>query len=180
MGAQDIVNRLQWVDEKLMRPFQELLAAMQEIAAVEAQFVGKQQALAALESQVKDIQSKIIGKRDELNTLETSDIERITKKRQQFESDHTARMNAADQDYNRKIGTHQAMIAQLNLEQAALARSVDSVKSEYGDVHRKLQTAHDRAVESRQAEIAALDKQILTLKTQRENFLKEVGHVVTS
>lgn len=178
MSAGKVLSDLQWVEEKLLRPFGILVQAMREAAEVEQGLVGKKELVESLAAQVLGLESKITAKRDELQTLDTTARQRITDTTHRMERTQVDRMHALDAEFNLASRDHHQKLAQMTAEQETYRESLEQTKVEYKGAHHKLQAEHDAAVEQRRQEITRLTEELTAVKTKHANFLKEVGHVV--
>lgn len=178
MSASTVLSDLQWVEEKLIRPYTVLVKAMQEAAEVEQGLAAKTTALTTLESQVAPLQARITRLRDELNTLMTSDTARVKEAGRRAERIHQERVAALDADFNRASQEHTHKLAQMTAERETYRASLEQTQLEYKGAHHKLQAEHDACAAACRQEMTALTAQLTTLKTKHANFLKEVGHVV--
>lgn len=178
MSASKVLSDLQWVDEKLIRPYAVLVKAMQEAAEVEQGVAAQTQLLSALKAQVLILDMELTDKRATLQTLETTDTQRIAQKMQALERSHTTRMTLLDSAHQRAVDDHTKQLAQMTAERETYRASLDQTQLEYKGAHHRLQAEHDACADACRQEMTVLTAQLTTLKTKHANFLKEVGHVV--
>jgi chromosome segregation ATPase len=178
MSASKVLSDLQWIEEKLLRPYTVLVTAMREAAAVEQGLEQQKLTIQALKADIAPLQATLASLRAELQRVETSDRQRITAATQRMERTHTERMQALDADFNRASQEHTRKLAQMVEERETYHKSLLQTKEEYHGAHTKLQADHDAAVDARQRELTTLNEQLKALKTKHANFLKEIGHVV--